>query len=64
MGAFQFRKPAGIEWILMLVTVAALIGWMITGIDRLRYVVYGLCAIYFILRVCTVARQKRQARDE
>ena len=63
MGAFQFRKPAGFEWILLLVTVAALIGWMMTGIDRLRYVVYGLCAIYFVLRVCSVARQ-RQKRDE
>ena len=64
MGAFRLRKPAGFEWILMLVTVAALIGWMITGIDRLRYLVYGLCAIYFVLRVCTVSRQMRQKRDE
>ena len=64
MAMLKFQKPAGYEWILMLLTVAALVGWMMTGIDRLRYVVYGLCAIYFILRVCAVARQKRQARDE
>ena len=63
MGAFRFRKPAGFEWILMLATVAALIGWMMTGIDRLRYLVYGLCAIYFVLRVCSVARERHRRSE-
>ena len=63
MAALKFQKPAGYEWFLMLVTVAVLIGWMMTGIEWLRYLVYGLCAIYFVLRVCSVARQ-RQKRSE
>lgn len=46
-----FRKPTGFEWISLIVVLALFIWFLITGSQRVRYLIFAAVAIYFVGRI-------------
>lgn len=46
-----FRKPTTFEWISLIVIAALFIGYLATGSQTLRYLIFAAVALYFVGRI-------------
>lgn len=46
-----FRKPTTFEWISLIVIAALFIGYLVTGSQTVRYLIFAAVAFYFTGRI-------------
>lgn len=52
-----FRKPTAFEWISLIVIVALFIGYLVSGSQTVRYLIFAAVAIYFVGRIFLNSRK-------